>query len=254
MECTSVREALSAVLDGEAAGTDPARLQAHLDRCPDCVRWRDAAARLDRMVRIGPAPEPEPDVAERVLAQVRLPRRRRGRRENRPLRAALLLVALVQLAVGAANLVLPLGFHAGMPTSAHMSHEVAAFNVAFAATLLIVAVRPSLARVHVPILGVFLLVLFSASVFDLVDGAVSWTRLATHGPILAGLLLATALARVTHPPTSPGTDVERAEQPEQSGPDPAGTDPGAELPHPHMWPRRGTTPPAARHGTHRHSA
>lgn len=251
VECSSVREALSAVMDGEAPGTDAASLQAHLDHCADCLRWRDAAARLDRMVRISPVAQPEPDLSERVLDQVRLPARRR--RWHYPLRAALLLVALVQLAVGVANLVLPLGLHAGMLPSMHMSHEVAAFNVAFAALLMITAMRPSHARAHVPILAVFLLVLVSVSVFDLVDGAVSWTRLATHAPILVGLLLATALARTTHPPSSPGTDADRSGQPGHAG---AGTDPGTELPHSNNWPRRGTPPPppAAQYDTHRRSA
>lgn len=237
-------------MDGEAAGVDPASLQQHLDRCPDCVRWRDAATRLDRRVRIGPAAGPQPDVAERVLAQVRLPRRLGWRG---PLRVAVLVVALVQLGIGAANMVLPLGFHGGMPMSAHMSHEVAAFNLAFGVALMMIAVRPVRARAHVPVLGVFLVVIASASVFDLLDGAVSWTRLATHAPILVGLLLATALARTARPPTTPGGDTGLTDRSETV---PAATDPDAdaELPGRHAGPRRGTPPPAARHGRHRHSA
>lgn len=208
MECFRTREALSALLDGEAPGADGAPAQAHLDDCAACARWQDDAADLDRRMRIAPAAVPEePDLAARVLPNVRLPRPRRW---PTVLRLALAGVALVQLGIAAANLAGPLGLHPAVSPSAHMDHEVTAFNLAFGVTLLVIAVNPHRASGHVPVLASFLLVLAAASAVDLSSGNVGWTRLATHAPIVLGLLLATGLTRAPATPPYPGNTPTRA--------------------------------------------
>ncbi|MEU2793611.1 zf-HC2 domain-containing protein [Streptomyces sp. NPDC007100] len=51
MQCSRVRTALSARLDGEQLppGVTDGRLDAHLAACADCRRWSEQAARLRRL-------------------------------------------------------------------------------------------------------------------------------------------------------------------------------------------------------------
>jgi predicted anti-sigma-YlaC factor YlaD len=192
MECEMARVALSALMDDEAAGMDAERARRHLPRCQACRRWYAAAQRIDRAVRIAPVEGEGPDIAEAMLARVPLPRRGRWRLR---LQIALLLVALAQLAVGTLALFGPVGMPGGMPVSAHMDHEEAAFNLAFGVALLVIAFDTRRAASQVPMLGSFVLVLGVASALDVTSGAVDWSRIATHAPVAAGLALALALGR-----------------------------------------------------------
>ncbi|WP_078898007.1 zf-HC2 domain-containing protein [Streptomyces rimosus] len=53
MQCSRVRTALSARLDGEQLppGVTGGRLDAHVAGCADCRRWSAEAARLQRLTR-----------------------------------------------------------------------------------------------------------------------------------------------------------------------------------------------------------
>ncbi|KWT59901.1 hypothetical protein ADL21_22465 [Streptomyces albus subsp. albus] len=53
MQCSRVRTALSARLDGEQLppGVTDGWLDAHLAGCADCRRWSEGAARLQRLIR-----------------------------------------------------------------------------------------------------------------------------------------------------------------------------------------------------------
>jgi predicted anti-sigma-YlaC factor YlaD len=215
--CRPVREVLSCVLDGEAAPGDTERLaRVHLAACRDCTRWYDQATRLDRLLRIGPVAADESELADTVLSRVRTAERGRRRAPLRAvrLRAALLPVALIQLVIGVVSLSGPIGMSMGM-TMTHMDHEEAAFNIAFGVALLRVAWDWRRAAVQVPMLTTFVLVLGVSSIFDLLDGAVTWTRLVTHLPILAGLLLSAALARA--PAGEPGPLTQRLQPPDPQG-------------------------------------
>jgi predicted anti-sigma-YlaC factor YlaD len=210
--CGRVREVLSAVLDGEAGPDDAEWARGHLAGCPDCTRWADQAARLDRLLRISPVATDEPDLADTVLSQVRLPEPGRWRA---PVRAALLLVALTQLVIGVVSLSGPIGMGMVMAMTAHMNHEEAAFNIAFGIALLRVAWDGRRAAGQVPVLAAFVLVLAVSSVFDLADGAVTWPRLLTHLPILLGLLLSATLSRL--PTDQPGPLPRRVRWPDSGG-------------------------------------
>src|SRR5699024_109095 len=170
-----------------------------------CDQRQGAAGNHDRRMRLAPATPTEStantDLAARVLPNVQLPRPRRW---PTVLRLALVAVALAQLGIATANLAGPLGLHTAMSASAHMGHEITAFNLAFGIALLVIAVNPRRASGHVPVLASFLLVLAATSAIDLSSGDVGWARLATHVPIVVGLLLAAALTRV--PTTPPGPD------------------------------------------------
>lgn len=244
MECDIAREALSARLDDEdAAAVDvtPGDVDTHLAGCVACTAWYRRAAHLDRLVRVAPADEPGPDPSGAVLSQVVLPRRGRWRL---PLAAALIAVAIAQLTIGMSSLFTPpWGLPTGMATSQHMEHESAAFNLAFGVVLLLVGLNTRRAATQVPVLASFVGVLAAASVFDLVDGAVDWARLATHLPVVVGLVLTLALSRQPHAPSGPARAVT--------------TTPVAAIDRPTVrsWPRRAGSdadrgeqdqPPAAR--------
>lgn len=201
MDCPTAREALSASLDGEEPVVEPHALDDHLTGCAACTAWYAQAVQLDRRTRLTPVQAVGPDVSDTVLAQITLPRRSRWRL---PVRVAVLMIAIIQMGIGAAELFWPLGMRAGMAASAHMNHEEAAFNLAFAVALLLVGVNTGRAITQVPVLASFVLVLTAASVIDLADGNVGWTRLVTHAPIVLGLLLATALSRQPHLRDHPG--------------------------------------------------
>lgn len=196
MDCDTTRRALSAEIDGEEAGVDTTDLATHLAECAGCARWYEQATRIGRLARLGPARH-SPDVADQVLAQVRLPRRMRARTW---LAAAVIVVAVAQLGVGLVNLFAPVGMPPEqLPAGQHMNHESAAFNVAFAAALLAVGVNTRRATSHLPVLASFVAVLATASLIDLAAGEVEWLRLATHLPIVTGLVLTLLLVR-TQPP------------------------------------------------------
>jgi len=75
MECQEVREQLSAWLDAELDEATEAALAAHVSRCAACQReWRQLTA-LETALGELSAPVP-PGLAEKVLTQVKPPRRR----------------------------------------------------------------------------------------------------------------------------------------------------------------------------------
>jgi anti-sigma factor RsiW len=75
MECQEVREQLSAWLDAELDEATEAALAAHVEKCAACQReWRQLTA-LETALGELSAPPPL-GLAEKVLAQVKPPRRR----------------------------------------------------------------------------------------------------------------------------------------------------------------------------------
>lgn len=201
MRCGQVREAISARLDGED-GTDAAAtvdaVDTHLVNCQDCARWERTAAMVTRMARLGPADLAEPMPAEKIIADVRLPKPARW--PDR-LRIALVMIAVVQLVLGATQLAAG-SAHAAMV--AHLGNESAAFNLAVGVALAWVAWRPRQARSQLPLLVSFLGVLAVVSGLDLVGERVSVDRLATHVPMVLGLAVTVLLSRVRRHGVDPG--------------------------------------------------
>lgn len=189
VRCDRAREALSARLDGEPLGTSSAALDGHLAACPDCARWAEAAQRTTRLARLSGAPVP--DLSAAIVNGVVLPVGRVVRR-RRLLRLALLLVGLVQVAVGVPALA---GDSIGMAMSAHGAHEAAAWNLAIGVAFVAASFVPRRATGLIPLLGTFLVVLGLLSVRDLADGTVTGLRLASHAVALLGLLVLVALDR-----------------------------------------------------------
>lgn len=59
MNCEQIYELLSARLDGALSAEDEARLQAHLDACPDCRRLYEAMASIEKKTAELAVPAPE---------------------------------------------------------------------------------------------------------------------------------------------------------------------------------------------------
>lgn len=218
VDCESYREALSAQLDSEDPGMDPARVDAHLARCADCRAWLRQAARVTRAARVQPA-EQVPDLTETVLTRVRreVPTTRGDRRTRGAamMRVALCAVAAAQWAAGLAVLFGPAALGA-LPV--HGAHELGAFNLAVAAGFAWTAWRPARAGAHLPLLATLVVVLAAATIADLLAGHATLTGEAGHLLLAAGLGLTAVLARAYR---------ERGQPPSGSGAlTPGGDTPG----------------------------
>lgn len=183
------------MLDGESTGTAvPDVATAHVRDCQPCGRWLDAAEQIGRGIRLETVTEPSVDMVALVLPAITLPR---IDRRVRWVRIALFVIGAVQVAVGFAGLAENIGMSMhGMHMSAHMSHELVAFNVSFGAAMLVIAARIDYARSQVPMLATFVGILGIVGIFDLATGEVGWVRLATHAPVVIGLALAIYASRL----------------------------------------------------------
>jgi predicted anti-sigma-YlaC factor YlaD len=205
--CDRYREAVSARLDGEPLGMAAAALDAHLSACPACARWAERAAAVTRQLRVGAATVP--DLSAAITESVALPARRVLRRRAL-LRAALVLIGIVQLALAIPALA---GDSIGMTMAVHAAHEAAAWNLALAAGFVVAAIVPRRAAGLVPLLAVFLVVLTVLSVGDLLDGAVAAGRVLTHLAALAGLALLIAVDRAERALVPPGPTPATRDEP-----------------------------------------
>ncbi|NKQ56609.1 hypothetical protein HFP15_27400 [Amycolatopsis sp. K13G38] len=186
MDCATAREAISATLDGEDPGVPLAALDAHVASCAACTAWQDDAAAVSRLVRIERAVEP-PDVIEHVLERFAPPRK------PAPVdwpRWALAFAAVSQFSLVVSLLFLPQPVAKGMSVApgSHMEHEAAAFNFAVGVALVWVVARPRRARSQLPVLLSFAALLVTLSLIDVVGGNVGWYRLASHLPMLLGVV------------------------------------------------------------------
>lgn len=220
VDCSHIREGISARVDGEEPPIPTARLDEHLACCADCREWQRGALELTRRLRLRPA-EPVPDLVGGVLAA--RPNRRRWPR--------LLLgcVAVCQLLLGLVQTTglidLGHGSHTGS-MSAHLFNESTAWNLALGVGLLISAVRTRTASGLLPVLSAFLVVLTGFSVVDLLNDAVPAARLLSHGLLVAGLVLLIVVRRdhrdapkpdAAEPPGHRASTDRAAEPPDQDG-------------------------------------
>lgn len=197
MSCEPYRHAASARLDGEDPGMPTVVLDEHLAQCAACAGWLEAATRAGRLLRVSGATPP--DLSAAILRDAGLPAARLLRR-RRLLQAGLVALAVLQWALAVPGLWGETVGMAAMHMGAHQAHESAAWNVAVGAALLAVALRPARAAGTVPVLLAFVAVLAVLSVPDLMDGAVTGARLASHTGVALGLLLVAALARAERLP------------------------------------------------------
>ena len=74
MDCTVGRDLLSAWLDGEVTPAEAERLSAHLRECSACREWCADVVTLTEAARKLPAEEQAPDLVDRIVERLSLPR------------------------------------------------------------------------------------------------------------------------------------------------------------------------------------
>jgi predicted anti-sigma-YlaC factor YlaD len=190
MRCDTIREALSARLDGEPEGTDPGAVDSHLRGCADCTAWAAELGALHRTVRVREA-EPVPDLTAAILGTPSPARRSAWQEVISPARWALFVVALSQLVLAAPALLL--GEDAG--ATVHVARELGAFDVALAIGLLVAAWQPARAWGLLPVIAALGLVMAGTAIVDVVRGTASGLGEAHHLLDVAGLVLLWLVAR-----------------------------------------------------------
>ncbi len=186
MTCERWRDAISARLDGEDPGVDPALVDAHLARCADCRAFEAAAGEARRGQRVGTAPT-VPDVSRHVRKAVAVADRA-GRWSI--VRALLIVVAVQIVAFSLPALVLG----DEQDTSSHAARHLGAFTAAYGVGLLVVAVRPARARAMLPVAAVLAGALVITAIVDLTDGRVPLVDEAQHLPEVLSVVLVWLLA------------------------------------------------------------
>lgn len=249
MRCDVAREALSARLDGERPQVLAQQVDAHLDSCRSCRTWLiGAAVQSRRLASIEPGEGP--DLVAKIMAGLDQdsPAYHRSMRwlRSRYRRWGLVGVGLFQVAIAAAQIG---GIDFGMVSShmhgamsgEHLMHESTAWLLALGLAMIAAGIWPITAIGVAAITGVYSVALLSYVVVDAFAGEVTATRIASHMPLLLGLVFALLVAREraragrNH---ASGTDThdDRPSQPAESG-----------RRHRHLWPinRAGSPWPAS---------
>jgi predicted anti-sigma-YlaC factor YlaD len=227
--CDDVRVALSARIDGEPLGFsspelvatgDAGVLDRHLEACADCREWLANAEQVTRLVRLQPLDVP--DLTQPIMAAVAADAAgapsgtagpvaagsvaassvaassvaassvAAGRRQV--LRVAVAAVAVAQLLLVLPTLLSSLGF----AVPAHTRHELATFDVALAAGLLLAAWRPALAPAYLPIVWIVAVGLAGTALIDVVHGTTTFGQETGHLAALVQAVLLWALSRTDH--------------------------------------------------------
>jgi predicted anti-sigma-YlaC factor YlaD len=199
VDCQDVREAISAMLDGEPPGADQELVEDHLAGCAECRRWRERAhevTRRARLVAAGPVRGPSAalvrELASEAPASDPLP----------PARVALVGVGVAQLVATAPALV----FGTDHDAPLHVAHEMGSFDVALAIGFLAAAWRPVYAAGMRPLVGAAALLLAVTAVIDVLAARTTLVGETPHLLAVAGWLL---LGRLAAFAPSPGRRAAR---------------------------------------------
>ncbi len=189
MECSKVREALSAAIDGEPPATPDTTLNtavaAHLHMCRPCRRFLERGQALVDLTRSALQDAPAaPDMTSFVLETARRERHRPDRLTS-ALRLGLVAVAVMQLVLAVPGLVF--GTDEGAPI--HIAHEVGSWDLALAVAFVFAAWRPLRAIGLLPFAAALSAALILTAVIDVLHGrAVALTE-TTHLLELIGTTL-----------------------------------------------------------------
>jgi predicted anti-sigma-YlaC factor YlaD len=221
MRCEVAREALSARLDGEAQHVPAQRVDAHLGSCHECRAWLIGVAVQTRRlssVEVGRGP----DLAEQIMATAGvtpIPPYRRWLRDlvSDYRRCGLILVGLVQVAVALAQIAgIDFGLVShhthGAATGAHLLHESTAWFLALGLAMIAAGIWTAAAIGVAAIAGAFAAALLGYVAVDAYSGQVTTARIASHLPVLIGLVFALLVAREQVGSSKPhATDAEAGE-------------------------------------------
>jgi predicted anti-sigma-YlaC factor YlaD len=192
MECTTIREACSASLDGEDAGLPAEAMAAHLRMCREC---REFVAHAERLHAAMSAQAPvAPDVTVSVLEGTRR-EQRSGGRGTAALRLGLVAVAVAQLGLAVPGLFL--GSDDGAPI--HIAHEIGAWDLALAVGFLFAAWRPLRAVGLLPFVAALSAGLLLTAVIDIASGRAVAVTETTHLLELIGTALLWLLVTARSP-------------------------------------------------------
>ncbi|ORW28265.1 RNA polymerase subunit sigma-70 [Mycobacterium paraense] len=244
MRCDVAREALSARLDGERPQVLAQQVDAHLESCRGCRTWLiGAAVQTRRLSSIEPGEGP--DLVGKIMASLdqQSPAYHRSMRwlRSRYRRWGLIGVGLFQVAIAAAQIS---GIDFGMVSShmhgamsgEHLMHESTAWLLALGLAMIAAGIWPATAIGVAAITGVYSVALLSYVVVDAFAGEVTATRIASHMPLLLGLVFALLVAREhvrTRRPRASGEDADYPDVPSEA---PSGRR------HRHLWPINRTAP------------
>lgn len=189
--CASVRETVSAGLDGEDGPLASVEVADHLDACPACARFADLAPDVTRTTRVAAA-TPVPDLTAPILVAVTEQGvlgdvRRIGR-----LRLLVALAGAVQLLLAVPALV---GV-AALPV--HAGRELGSLQLALAFGFLVAAWQPRRAAGVLPVAAVVGLAVLVTGVLDVTAGSASLVAELGHLGEIVGLLALWQLTRVSH--------------------------------------------------------
>jgi predicted anti-sigma-YlaC factor YlaD len=194
MKCCIIRAAISARLDGEDPGVDPAALDEHVSQCGACRAFAKDAESMHRDARLARAPV-VPDLAAPILEAIGSEPRRRHPAHERALRVTLVGVALIMIVAALPALVL--GDDAGLPV--HAARHVGSFDLALAVGFLFAAWRPSRIAGLLPVVVALVACLVGTSVLDVIDGRTGALSETQHIVEVAGLAAAWLLAHPLAP-------------------------------------------------------
>lgn len=203
MRCDVAREALSARLDGERPQVLAQQVDAHLESCRGCRTWLiGAAAQTRRFASM--TPSDGPDLVGRIMASIdddstRSQRWMRAVR-SRYRRWGLIAVGAFQVAIAVAQIS---GMNFGMVShhmhgamsGEHLLHESTAWLLALGAAMIAAGIWPVTAVGVAAISGAYSVALMSYVAADALAGQVTATRVASHVPVLLGLVFAVLVAR-----------------------------------------------------------
>jgi predicted anti-sigma-YlaC factor YlaD len=190
--CHAFREALSASLDDELRPLEQEALDGHLAECGSCRSHAAEIQRLHRMARVTPA-DAVPDLTQAILTTHRA-NARTATADSADWRRWALAVLGLTIAV----LSLPSLLVGDASTSVHLSRELAAWEVALAASLMLVAWQPRRAEGVFPLAGVVVAILFVTAIADAAAGDTRIVTEAHHVLELAAVGILFSLSR-THP-------------------------------------------------------
>ncbi|BBZ52287.1 hypothetical protein MHEI_40040 [Mycobacterium heidelbergense] len=203
MRCDVAREALSARLDGERPHVLAQQVDAHLESCGGCRAWLiGAAVQTRRLASFEPGQGP--DLVEKIMAsigeQARGYDRWKRRLRSHYRRWGLIGVGMFQVAIAAAQIA---GIDFGMVSShmhgamsgEHLMHESTAWLLALGLAMIAAGVWPVAAIGVAAITGVYSVALLGYVIVDAFAGEVTATRIASHMPLLLGVVFALLVAR-----------------------------------------------------------
>jgi len=185
VNCERWQEALSAQADGEDPGIDERLLAAHLTRCQQCRAFSAAIDGSRRRLALHEA-EPMPDLSRKVVKTNAV----LDRAGTWGIVRAMLLVVAGEILV----LAIPALLLGNGDDNAHDARHLGAFSVAYAAALIVAAIRPARARTVLPVAAVLAGALLVTAVADIIAGTIPLSNEATHLPELISVVLIWLLA------------------------------------------------------------